>query len=520
MKRFPHVLTTSILFTAMSMGLNFVSLLSGCGAGPEGDLDALSDTSLDRTMDALKLVPKLPHKKLCDSEMAPGHARCLARMRTLADGVQPFVTAGPQGFGPAELRSAYAIPSSGGSGKIIAIVDAQDDPRAEADLAVYRSQYGLPPCTTANGCFHKVNQTGTASPLPAADKGWAGEIALDLDMASAACPDCQILLVEANSTSMSDLGAAELIAVKLGAAVISNSWGAPESPGIASSDATWFNHPGVAITASAGDDGYGAEYPATSRYVTAVGGTSLVKSTSARGWAEAAWGTAANTAGGTGSGCSLYIAKPTWQKDTGCAKRTSADVSAVADPNTGVSVYNTYGGGGWLVFGGTSAAAPLVAGILAVTGNSGADGSLAYAKPTSFFDVASGTNGSCGGSYLCTAKAGYDGPTGMGTPNGAALKSGGSATTCVPSCSGKTCGSDGCGGTCGTCGSGQTCSAAGQCTVSSMCSHATCASGSALTASCDSCASTVCGKDSYCCQTAWDSICVSEAGTYCHLSCQ
>jgi hypothetical protein len=440
-------------------------------------------------------------------------------MRTHADGVQPFVTPGPQGFGPADLRSAYSIPLSGGNGKVIAIVDAQDDPSAEADLAVYRSQFGLPPCTTANGCFHKVNQNGAASPLPTADQGWAGEIALDLDMASAACPDCKIVLVEANSTSMTDLGTAELTAVKLGAAVISNSWGGPESSGIASSDATWFNHPGVAITVSAGDDGYGAEYPATSRYVTAVGGTSLVKSSSARGWSEAAWGSTSNTNGGTGSGCSKYISKPTWQKDTGCAKRTAADVSAVADPNTGVAVYDSYGGGGWLVYGGTSAAAPLVAGILAITGNSSADGSLAYSKPTAFFDVTSGANGSCGGSYLCTAKAGYDGPTGMGTPNGAALSSGGSGSTCVPSCSGKTCGSDGCGGTCGTCGSGQTCSAAGECTTSSTCSHSTCASGSQLTSTCDSCASTVCAQDSYCCTTAWDSICVSEAGSLCGLSC-
>lgn len=516
MKRLHEVLKSSALLTAMSLGLGFLPALGLSGCGSELNPDELASTDLDRTMEALSQIPKRPHKELCTHDPAPGKAHCLARMRLHDDGIKPFVTAGPQGFTPADLRSAYNLPTSGGNGKIIAIVDAQDDPNAEADLAVYRSQFGLPPCTTANGCFKKVNQNGTASPLPAPDQGWAGEIALDLDMASAACPDCKILLVEASSTSLTDLGTAVNTAVKLGAAVVSNSWGGGESSGVASYDATWFNHPGVAITVSAGDDGYGPEYPATSRYVTSVGGTSLVKSTSARGWSEAVWGSAANTNGGTGSGCSRYITKPTWQKDTGCTKRTSADVAAVADPNTGVAVYNTYGAGGWLVFGGTSAAAPIVAGIYAVTGNSGADGSLSYTKPTAFYDVTTGANGSCSGSYLCTAKAGYDGPTGIGTPNGGALKGGG---TCVPSCSGKTCGSDGCGGTCGTCASGQSCSSAGQCTVSSTCSHSTCTSGGKLTATCDSCASTVCASDSYCCQTAWDSICVSEAGSLCHLSC-
>src|SRR5437773_2624874 len=180
----------------------------------------------------------------------------------------------PAGYGPADLRSAYKLPATGGTGAIVAIVDAYDNPRAEADLATYRTQYGLPACTTANGCFKKVNQNGTASPLPASDAGWAGEISLDLDMVSAVCPSCKIILVEADSSYDSDLFAAEDRAVTMGARYVSNSWGGGEFSGQTTSADTHFNHPGVVITASTGDSGYGASYPATSRFVTAVGGTS------------------------------------------------------------------------------------------------------------------------------------------------------------------------------------------------------------------------------------------------------
>src|SRR6185369_14902861 len=180
------------------------------------------------------------------------------------------------------------------------------------------------------------------------------------------CPKCKILLVEANSASMSDLGAAVNTAAALGATVISNSYGGSEDSSATSTDAQYFNHPGIAITVSSGDNGYGVEYPASSAHVIAVGGTSLAKSSSTRGWAEGAWN-------GAGSGCSKYVAKPSAQKDTGCTKRTVADVSAVADPNTGVAVYDTYGGAsagatGWVVYGGTSAAAPIVAAVLAASG--------------------------------------------------------------------------------------------------------------------------------------------------------
>ena len=272
--------------------------------------------------------------------------------------------------------------------------------------------FGLPTCTTANGCFKKVNQNG-GTRYPRANGGWSQEISLDLDMASAVCPYCRIILVEAGSNSLGNLFAAVDQAVQQGAVAISNSYGAGEFSSEASYD-SHFKHPGIAITVSSGDNGYGVEYPAASPYVTAVGGTSLTGSGSS--WSETVWS-------GAGSGCSAYETKPSWQTDAGCGKRTVADVAAVANPNTGVAVYDSYryaGMSGWLVFGGTSVAAPIIAGVNALAGNTAVFGnaSYAYSHAAALNDVTSGSNGSCGGSYLCTAKPGYDGPTGNGTPNG------------------------------------------------------------------------------------------------------
>ncbi|MFF4184134.1 peptidase S8 [Streptomyces sp. NPDC001691] len=329
--------------------------------------------------------------------------------------------AAPSGYGPASLQAAYKLPSStAGSGRTVAIVDAYDDPKAESDLATYRAQYGLAACTTANGCFRKVGQSGT-SKLPRADAGWAEEISLDLDMVSAACPNCKILLVEATTSSMTNLGTAVNTAVSLGAKYVSNSYGGGESSADSSYDTTYFNHPGVAITVSSGDGGYGVEYPAASRYVTAVGGTSLNTASNSRGWTDSVWS-------GAGSGCSGYDAKPSWQKDTGCAKRTVADVSAVADPQTGVAVYDTYGQDtGWEVFGGTSASSPLIAAVYALAGapsQGSTPASFPYAHTGSLNDVTSGSNGSCSPAYLCQGGSGYDGPSGLGTPNGTAAFTG------------------------------------------------------------------------------------------------
>lgn len=349
---------------------------------------------------------------VCSSVVA-GFARCNAiQMDVNAHGAKPNASS-PSGYNPADLRSAYALTSStAGSGQTVAIVDAYDDPNAEADLGVYRAQFGLPACTTANGCFSKVNQTG-GTKYPRGNSGWAEEISLDLDMVSAICPNCHILLVEASSASFLNLGTAVNTAVSLGANTVSNSYGGSESSS-SLSYASYYNHPGVVITASSGDSGYGVQMPAAYNTVVAVGGTSLSRSSNSRGWTETAWS-------GAGSGCSAYVSKPSWQTDSGCANRTVADVSAVADPNTGVSVYDTYGQGtGWMVFGGTSVASPIIASVYAYAGNASSinAASSLYSHTSSLNDVTSGSNGSCGGSYLCTAGSGYDGPTGLGTPNG------------------------------------------------------------------------------------------------------
>ena len=348
--------------------------------------------------------------KVCDAPR-PGDAACHAvRHDTVTPDGQVTPNVAPAGYGPSDLQSAYKLPSAAGAGQTVAVVDAYDDPRAESDLGVYRRQFGLSPCTTANGCFRKVNQSG-GTRYPRANSGWAQEISLDLDMVSAACPNCKILLVEASSAALTDLGTAVNQAARMKATVISNSYGGSESSSDLSYDKTYFGHPGVAITASSGDNGFGVEYPAASPNVTAVGGTSLSRSASPRGFDETVWS-------GAGSGCSAYDPKPAVQTDKGCSRRTVADVAAVADPNTGVAVYDSYGSSGWLVFGGTSVAAPLIASVYALAGNAGSiNASYPYSHSGSLFDVTSGSNGSCG-SYLCTGGTGFDGPTGLGTPNG------------------------------------------------------------------------------------------------------
>ena len=390
-----------------------LAVIAACSS--ENSLQPSTSTSTSASLNGTGVLQRFAHAKVCPSA-APGEARCHSLVRTDNSG-QPLASSGPSGYQPADLQAAYnlaAASASNGASQTIAIVDAYDDPRAESDLAVYRSTFGLPPCTTANGCFRKVNQNGGTS-YPRANSGWAEEISLDLDMASAICPNCHILLVEASSNSFANLATAVDRAASLGAKVISNSYGGGEYSGEVN-DQSHFNHPGVAITASSGDGSYGVEFPAASQYVTAVGGTSLTRDgSSSRGFSETTWN-------GAGSGCSAYIAKPSWQNDAGCSRRTVADVSAVADPNTGVAVYDTYRlqPGGWLVFGGTSVSAPIIGGVYALAGNEGSInyGSYSYSHLSSLFDVTSGSNGSCGGSYLCTAGTGYDGPTGNGTPNG------------------------------------------------------------------------------------------------------
>ncbi|MBW8792578.1 MAG: putative Ig domain-containing protein [Streptomyces sp.] len=391
---------------------------------------ALTDPARQAVHSTGKAGQKVPTKHLCATATKPGEASCFAQRRTdIKQQLASALAAAPSGLSPTNLHSAYNLPSTGGSGLTVAVVDAYNDPNAASDLATYRSTYGLSACTVANGCFKQVSQTGSTTSLPTNDSGWAGEEALDIDMVSAVCPNCKIILVEANSATDSDLGTAENEAVALGAKFVSNSWGGSESSSQTSEDTSYFKHPGVAITVSSGDSAYGAEYPATSQYVTAVGGTALSTSSNSRGWTESVWKTSSTE--GTGSGCSSYDPKPSWQTDTGCTKRMEADVSAVADPATGVAVYDTYGGSGWAVYGGTSASSPIIAGVYALAGTPGSSDYPAkypYSHTSNLYDVTSGNNGSCSTSYFCTAGTGYDGPTGWGTPNGTAAFTSGTST--------------------------------------------------------------------------------------------
>jgi subtilase family serine protease len=385
-------------------------------------LGALVTVSVVTGPASAAVAPQTSHP-VCASAPA-GFAACDSWVQTGVSG-KPVATT-PTGYGPADLQSAYHLTTASansGAGVTIGIVDAFDDPTAFADVNTYRAQFGLPAlasCTpgtiqaSTTPCFTESNQTGGTTPPPV-DGSWAQEESLDLDMASAVCPHCNILLVEANSAAIADLGASVNQAVTLGATVVSNSYGIDEASNEVVEESQFYDHPGVAITASSGDRGFGTQFPAASQFVTAVGGTSLSRANNARGWKETAWKDA-------GSGCSGFIAKPAWQTDTGCANRTIADVSADADPNTGVAVFDStafQGLSGWLELGGTSVASPIIASVYALAGNAPtiADGSFPYSHTDALNDVTKARNGKCG-TYLCTATAGYDGPTGLGTPNG------------------------------------------------------------------------------------------------------
>jgi subtilase family serine protease len=374
----------------------------------------------------------------CSAVIVVGKQSCLALKRAglhaaPASSSPDAIPAG-YGYGPSQLQSAYNLTSasaSDGSGRTVALVDAYDDPTAASDLAAYRSAAGLP----AVPSFEKVNQEGETSPLPAeapTDDDWTLEESLDLDMVSAICPECNIVLVEATNDSGDGLYIAENTAASL-AGYISNSWGGSESSTDTSYDSEYFDHPGDVITASAGDSDYGVIYPATSPNVVSVGGTSLSTASNSRGWTESVW----NDGGGegTGSGCSAYESQPSWQTalglPAGCSKRIDNDTSADADPDTGLAVYDTSNdNGGWNEVGGTSASSPMLAAMYALAGNAGnTPADDIYTHTSDFYDVTSGSDGSCSPAYLCTAETGYDGPTGIGTPDGiAGLVSGSSST--------------------------------------------------------------------------------------------
>ncbi len=366
------------------------------------------------------------HVPVCKTAL-PGTARCHARIVVDPHG-KPVSGGTPAAYGPADLRAAYNLKSfSGSSTQIIAIVDAYDDPTIQSDLNTYSATFGiptLPPCVgsivgSSVPCFKKIDQTGGTT-YPAFNSSWAIEIALDVEIAHGICPNCSIMLVEGNSSNLGDLGTAVNTAVSQGATVVSNSYGTTgEFNGENGYDA-FYNHPGVAITVSSGDSGYGTSYPAVSPYVTAVGGTSLYLSNGNYG-SETAWN-------GAGSGCSsLETQKPLGQPTLkNCTSRIIADVSAVADPATGAAVYSSANGtGSWYKVGGTSLSSPLIAAVYALAGGvpAGVQGnSLPYATHSTknMHDVTSGSSSSCPKvlASICTAIQGFDGPTGLGTPNG------------------------------------------------------------------------------------------------------
>lgn len=390
-------ITATVLVIALSACSGAMNSVPSAGTAPAAK-SSLHPSAADQG-----LWPRPgPAMRVC-AQVPSGYARCQSWIRTDVHGlVRPNT---PAGYSPGDLQTAYGLTSyssSDGNGVTVAIVDAYNDPNAASDLSVYRKEWGLPACTPSSGCFtaHALGRLNNA--------GWAEEESLDVDMVSAICPNCKILLVEAASNGLSALANAEKYATAH-ADYVSNSWSGDEGTKTYDGD---FNVSGVAITAATGDSGYNstAQWPAILPTVTGVGGTSL---TSYNPRHETAWS-------GAGSGCSKIYAKPSFQNglSTGCSMRAEADTAADADPYTGVAVYDTYRESGWLVFGGTSVATPIVASVFALA-NDTADNTDThlYGNAASLNDVTSGSNGSCG-PPLCQAGSGWDGPTGLGTPDG------------------------------------------------------------------------------------------------------
>ncbi|MDX6301369.1 MAG: hypothetical protein QOF53_2583 [Nocardioidaceae bacterium] len=366
---------------------------------------------------AADAAPTMHGKRVCSVSRAATSASCSAKVLVDAAGAVPHSTSpAASARTPTELRSAYSLTGTSSGGRTVAIVDAYGYPNLARDLATYRSQFKLSTCTTSSGCLKILDQNGGTS-LPRFNAGWAGEQALDVDAVSAICPDCKILVVQARSSSITDLGTAVRTAAnQAGVVAISNSYGGGDL-----SDSTYgsyYNHPGIAVTASTGDDGYqGGSFPASSSYVTAVGGTTLTAASNTRGWTESAWS-------GAGSGCSAVntALAAAANSRTGCSKRAIADVAAAADPsNGGMAVFypTSQTASTWAQVGGTSEASPIIASVYALSGNtSGYANAIPYSHTASLNDVTGGSNGTCPTTQWCNARTGWDGPTGLGTPKG------------------------------------------------------------------------------------------------------
>jgi hypothetical protein len=352
-----------------------------------------------------------------------GRADAVATSDTAAgpttDAVVPLATSKTGGYSPADLASLYRIPDIT-TNATVGIVDVGSDPNTAAQLSYYRAYFGLPACTKANGCFREVAQDGSTA-LPPTNSDWTTEIAIDVQAVSAVCPSCRILLVDARSANSSDMGAAVQTAVRLGATYLSLSFGSPDSLLNQTLNLTYYNSPGVTYVAASGDSGYagGTIFPSTASNVVAAGGTSVKLVNGV--WHQSAWA-------GAGSGCSsiglltgtITTLVQSLLSGTYCpAGRAVADISALADPATGLMFYRA---GQWWYGGGTSLAAPIIAGLYALAGNH-TDPLAIYhnvtTRPSSFVDITAGQTGTCG-TALCAAGSGWDGPTGVGTPAGLA----------------------------------------------------------------------------------------------------
>jgi len=368
-------------------------------------------------------------RRACQWPPAKGTESCFALYepqtsvnRAIDKGMTGLV-ATPRGLTPKEIESAYRLPINRRSHQTVAVSIAYDTPHLAQYLGVYRKYFGLPPCTVKSGCFRVVNQNGKTKPLPlsGARSGWDLEATLDVSMISVACPHCRILVVEADNPELGPLGKTDKTAARLGAQVISNSYGQPEN-GLAMTFAHYYQLKHHTVVVASGDDGFtAAAFPANLATVTAVGGTELTRSHGRRGWREAVWNVP--SAGAGSSGCSAYVRRPSWQHRVQCPGRTIADVAAVA---WNVPIYNKVYGG-WITVGGTSAAAPLIAGVYGLAGNGNQVTTMhLYLHTRSLFHIDIGNNAwpyetpniRCGNDYLCVATPGYNAPSGLGTPDG------------------------------------------------------------------------------------------------------
>jgi hypothetical protein len=370
--------------------------------------------------------PGAHYKPLCPNPDAHGQ-RCFGQILVDADD-RPIShpTSPPGGWTPTELEKAYGLPANGGAGTVIATFIGSHYTNAESDVAAYRSMFGMTPCTSANGCFTQITDTGGTDFSGLNDdgcSGFVGEESLDVDMLMAGCPSCKILIIEGN-----DNASAITTAKNHGAVSMSMSWG--YGPVGSDCDNIWIPQAGLALFAASGDSGYTASpgAPAACPKVVAVGWTQLATDSSARGYADtipSGWGSA--------GGCVSGVTKQSWQTDTGCSSRMISDISANGD-NVAAYCTSPSGSANWHVTGGSSASSPFTTGVLATLGITGGsfEPSWLYMHQANFWDVTSGgpVGGCPGGSpdYFCNAVAGYDGPTGVGTPYGPMLEGLGTGT--------------------------------------------------------------------------------------------